>query len=329
MSIEFAQRITWPQLPKELRTSLESLIGSTVLTCQSQVGGFSPGSADIVYTDDGCKFFIKAVSSEVNAGAAKLHAREAAIARELPDSVPAPRFIGHISWGSWEALVFTAADGRAPQLPWGVGQLQSVLDALADMAADCSDLKLGSIPALAEDLAEDFAGFGRMSDDGFQPLDPWVAKNLDRLNELAQQGVSALSGGQLVHADLRSDNLILTEEGQILLVDWPWASIGCAWYDGLTVLIEAKIFDPDLDVETLVQSHRLFASAIPEQVTAVLAGLAGFYVDAARRPPIPSLPTLRAYHAQQAAASVSWLKQRLSQKYENSAVDQGRMLGNP
>lgn len=312
MPIEFAQRITWPQLPSELRSRLESLIGSTVLTSQSQAGGFSPGSADIVQTGDGRRLFIKAVSSEANTGAAKLHGREAVIAAGLPASVPAPQMIGHVSWGSWEALVFVAAAGKVPELPWEDGALCSVLDALADMAAESPDLLPGSFPDLRNELAEDFAGFGRMIDDGVEPQDPWVAERLHQLHELALEGIPALAGAQLVHSDLRSDNLIITDAGEILLVDWPWASIGCAWYDGVTVLLEAKIYDPALDVENLVQTQRLFSDAHPDQVTAVLAGLAGFYVDAARRPPIPSLPTLRSYHAQQAAASVDWLKQRLA-----------------
>lgn len=312
MPIEFAQRITWPQLPSELRSRLESLIGSTVLTSQSQTGGFSPGSADIVHTSDGRRLFIKAVNSEVNKGAAKLHGREAAIAAGLPASVPAPQMIGHVSWGSWEALVFVAADGKVPQLPWEDGALHSVLDALADMAAKSPDLMRGGFPALTNELADDFAGFGRMIEDGVEPQDPWVAERLNQLHDLALEGIPALAGGQLVHSDLRSDNLIITDAGEILLVDWPWASIGCVWYDGVTVLLEAKIYDPALDVENLVQTHRLFTDAHPDRITAVIAGLAGFYVDAARRPPIHSLPTLRSYHAKQAAASVGWLKQRLA-----------------
>ena len=115
----------------------------------------------------------------------------------------------------------------------------------------------------------------------------------------------------MVHTDLRSDNILLGEDGGVLLVDWPWASRGAAWYDALTVLVEARIFDPALDVDAIASSHRIFASASSDALTGALAGLAAYYVDAARRPEVPGLPTLRSYHAKQATACVAWLKARL------------------
>lgn len=103
----------------------------------------------------------------------------------------------------------------------------------------------------------------------------------------------------------------LGEDGGVLLVDWPWASRGAAWYDALTVLVEARIFDPALDAGAIASSHRIFASASSDALTGALAGLAAYYVDAARRPEVPGLPTLRSYHAKQATACVAWLEARL------------------
>lgn len=209
-------------------------------------------------------------------------------------------------------MVFAEGPGASPQLPWPAGQLERVLDTLAQLAHQAPDSLIELLPPLEEELREDVAGFGRIMQDGWLPADPWVAQNLEELHGLAMDGIGALAGDQLVHSDLRSDNILLGDGGEVLLVDWPWASRGAAWYDALTVLVEARIFDPALDADAIAASHPIFESVGADAVSAVLAGLATYYVDAARRPEVPRLPTLRSYHAKQAAATVGWLKARLA-----------------
>jgi hypothetical protein len=51
--------------------------------------------------------------------------------------------------------------------------------------------------------------------------------------------------------------------------------------------------------------------ADPDEITAVLAGVAGYFVDAARQPPPPGLPTVRAFRAAQGQVVPDWLRQRL------------------
>ncbi|WP_440102643.1 phosphotransferase [Glutamicibacter mishrai] len=311
MQIEYTQRITWGELPPELQQRVEQHLGSAVVSTQGQYGGFSPGSADRAVTADGQRVFIKAVDSEVSAPAAALHAKEAVIAANLPEFVPAPRFLGHISWEGWEALLFAEAPGRTPKLPWEARQLHQVLDTLVLMADRLPSELIELLPALEDELSDDIEGFGRIIADGFQPADAWVTQRLNRLHEIAVNSRDVLAGNAIVHSDLRSDNLLLGPKDEILLVDWPWASRGVKWYDAVTVLVEARLFDPALDVEALVAAHEIFASAQPGELTGVLAGLAAYYVDAARREPVSGLPTLRTYHAKQAAAVVGWLKERM------------------
>ena len=311
MVIHYTQRISWPDLPAELRELIESHLGSQVITAHSQYGGFSAGSADRLLTAAGQKVFAKAVSHGLNGPGAALHAREAEIAAMLPASMPVPKFLGRIRWDDWEALIFDQAPGVNPQLPWGADELIRVLDTLAQLADQQPAGITSLLPALEVDLREDASGFARIMADEWIPADPWLAQNLEALHELAIEGIGALAGNQLVHTDLHSDNILLGEDGGVLLVDWPWASRGAAWYDALTVLVEARIFDPALDADAIASSHRIFASASSDALTGALAGLAAYYVDAARRPEVPELPTLRSYHAKQATACVAWLKARL------------------
>ena len=111
MVIHYTQRISWPDLPAELRELIESHLGSQVITAHSQYGGFSAGSADRLLTAAGQKVFAKAVSHGLNGPGAALHAREADIAAMLPASMPVPKFLGRIRWDDWEALIFDQAPG--------------------------------------------------------------------------------------------------------------------------------------------------------------------------------------------------------------------------
>jgi len=54
------------------------------------------------------------------------------------------------------------------------------------------------------------------------------------------------------------------------------------------------------------------AGVDPETIDAVLAGLTDYFVDAARQPPLPGLPTLRDFQAAQGASTLGWLRRRLA-----------------
>lgn len=178
MVIHYTQRISWPDLPAELRELIESHLGSQVITAHSQYGGFSAGSADRLLTAAGQKVFAKAVSHGLNGPGAALHAREAEIAAMLPASMPVPKFLGRIRWDDCEALIFDQAPGVNPQLPWGADELIRVLDTLAQLADQQPAGITSLLPALEVDLREDASGFARIMADEWIPADPWLAQSL-------------------------------------------------------------------------------------------------------------------------------------------------------
>jgi hypothetical protein len=65
------------------------------------------------------------------------------------------------------------------------------------------------------------------------------------------------------------------------------------------------------DVDALLATSPVTAPADPDDLTAVLAGAAGYFLDAARRPVPPGLPTIRAFQRVQGEALVAWLAPRL------------------
>lgn len=312
MQPEWSPRISWADLPRHVQAGIEQVLGSPVAQVTGQQGGFSPGTADRVLTALGGRAFVKAVSPQLNADSPAIHRKEAAITASLPDTLPAPSLIGTFDDGEWIALILSDVEGRHPHVPWRSAELTSVLNALLQLSRTPVPPALDYLPTLEHELTEAFKGWARIRTDPPEACDPWIRKNLDILEDLAESGIKDLKGPSLVHTDVRADNILITRDNKAVLVDWPWACIGSAWVDALTVLINVRVFDPDFDVDSVVQSHEVFAPAIAGSVNRVLSGLGAYFTDAARQPPPPGLPTVRAFQRQQGEAVIRWLRQRLT-----------------
>jgi len=168
----------------------------------------------------------------------------------------------------------------------------------------------GPLPAVADGLASDMAGWRRIAIDPPAGLDPWADARLDQLCRLSDRSLTALQGSHLVHTDIRADNLLLRPDGTVAVVDWPWAARGPAWLDRLLLLVNVNLFGGQ-NVEHLLATH---VDADGDDVNATLAGLAGFFLDAARQPPPRGLPTIRAFQLVQGDRTLAWLKKRLESR---------------
>ena len=184
-------RITWSDLPPEVRLAVEDLLGDRVVETWSQAGGFSPGTADRVVTSSGRRAFVKAVSSAQNADTPGLHRREAAITARMPATPHTPRLLGSFDDGDWVALVMEDVEGRHPRTPWDRSELDEVLKSLTSLGATLTPTPVRDLPFAANDLAGDFAGWQRIIADRPAVLDPWCAIRLSALAESAQRGLEA------------------------------------------------------------------------------------------------------------------------------------------
>ena len=305
-------RITWADLPAHVRAGVEDVLGDRVVDHASQRGGFSPGTADRVVTAGGRRAFVKAVSPDLDAFAAQLHRHEARVTALLPATVPAPALIGTHDDDEWIALVLQDVEGVQPALPWRADQLDAVLAALARLAAAPVPAALADLPTAADESGPLFEGWSRLAHDAPTGLDPWARAHLDDLVDLAGRSGGALAGPSLVHGDTRSDNLLVRHDGTVVVVDWPSATVGCGWFDTLSVLLDVRLRDDarEHDVDALIAAAA--RGVDPGAVDAVLAGMAGYFVDAARRPAPARLPTLRAFQAAEGRAALTWLRERLA-----------------
>lgn len=303
-------RPTWGDLPAAVRTGVERVLGDTVVEAVSQQHGFSPGTADRVRLASGRTAFIKAARSATNVLTAKLHRTEAVITAALPAGVPAPPFLGMYDDGVWVALVLGEIVGAHPRNPWRGEDIAQVLDALLDMAR--IEIPDGlELPRNQDELKGALAAWKRIRENPPADLHPSAATHLELLEKMEARGVVAMAGENLVHGDLRADNILLTDSGPVF-VDWPWATRGAAWTDGLSILVNAKTLATDFDADQWLEEHELFRDVADADVDGVLAGLAGYFIDTSRHAPPPGMPSLREIQASKGNAVLGWLMQRLS-----------------
>jgi len=301
-------RIGWEELPEEVQHQVELIAGGQVAEAVTQPGGFSPGVAARLLLTDGGRVFVKAVSPDQNPDTPKLHRREAVVAAALPIGVPVPKLLGSFDDGNWVALVFEDVDGRHPAIPWVRRELDAVMAAFDQLAERLTPCPIDARPAV-EDFATDFRGWDRIASDLPLHLDPWAMANLDRLRALAARGLEALVGDTLVHADARADNLLIDGMGAVHVLDWPWACRGPVWFDSVSLLINVALYGGDPEVE--LARLPIARDVDPDEINGFLAGLAGYFLDRARWPASPGLPTVRAFQAAQGASTLAWVRTRM------------------
>lgn len=305
----YGVRISWDDLPPGVREWVAGELGE-VGEVRPQQGGFSPGTADRVRGARGSAF-VKAAGENLNEHTPGLIAREIAVLQQLPTYAGAPALLSsfdeRIAGERWVALMVEDIPGRHPHAPWREQEVTAALDALAHLVAQPLPAST-DLPALEEDMAGDLSLWPEVIADPPRDLDPWVADNLERLADLAAQVTPLLHGDRLVHTDIRSDNLLVTQDGGVRVVDWPWACRGAAWIDSLLLLLNVRVHGgPDVTAYT---SRLTDLGAADREVDAVLAGLLGYLVHAARLPAPQGLPTVRDFQRAQGRATLAWLAER-------------------
>jgi hypothetical protein len=133
-------RIAWETVPAPVRLAVERVCGSPVAEARTQPGGFSPGVAARVMCADGRRYFVKAVSAEVNQRSVKIHRQERDVLTALEPVIlavglPVALLRGSVDLDAWVALILDDVDGRHPAEPWDAVELRRVVAALDQLAA--------------------------------------------------------------------------------------------------------------------------------------------------------------------------------------------------
>lgn len=294
-----ALRLDWKFLPKEVRALVEDELGSPVVSADSRTSGFTPGFASVVTAADGSQAFIKAASKVAQAEIAASYSTEIDKVVAFDGTIPAPALEWFSRGQSWVLLGYEAVPSRQPRRPWRRPDLNRALDlaeAIADVTAVApAGLKLAP---LVEELPTLVHGW-----DVVPTTWPHRAEAEELAGLLATEPAT-----QIVHADLRDDNILFADDGRTLACDWNWPVLGSPWQDTLDLLIYAH--GDGVDVEPLLRERRLTAEVEADRIDAWIAGICGFMLDACQRPVPPTSPHLRTHQRWAAEAAWSWLAQR-------------------
>jgi aminoglycoside phosphotransferase (APT) family kinase protein len=308
------RRLSWDQVPGHVRGAVEAALGAAVIEARTQEGGFSPGAASRLRLSNGGGAFVKALGVHIHRDSVGLYRREAAAMPHLPAGLPVPPLLDVYDDGEWVALVCEDVEGQLPAVPWRPEELDRVAGALADLGAMLQPTPWPDAPRFAEmEANRTFMRTWRDLAAAPPPeLDPWLRDQLGRLAE--QTDLAALvSGDALLHADLRSDNILLTPDGGVVFVDWAWTCNGAPWLD--VVLFATTVnAEGGADAEGLVRDHPLTRDVPRAWIDAVLLAVVAVYWRLSRRP--ERLP----HHLVYAEATLRWTRRRIAGR----AVSAGR-----
>ncbi|NUK02941.1 hypothetical protein HRW23_34520 [Streptomyces lunaelactis] len=263
---------TWDDLPTAVRARLENDLAPTG-PAAPVAGGFTPGVRVQLPTDDGT-VFIKAIRSA--SGAADMYRAEAAANQVLPAGI-GPQLLISFESDGWVVLAFDFLPGRHPDLTPGSPDLQPVIDAISRLHTPLTPCPLTNAPDITTN-----------------PV----------LHEADHQ---QFTGDALLHCDLRADNLLIAEDGQIRVIDWAWPHRGPAWIDTAFLVPQLVLAGHTAhDAEKWAGQVPAYQQADDTAINAFATALTRYWVSRAAQ----GSPELRAYRARAADAGRTWVSHR-------------------
>ena len=209
-----------------------------------------------------------------------------------------PRLLGWDDDGDSPILLLEDLSGAVWPPPWSEETAERVLALLGDLRATPPP---DHLPRL-EHSRDQLAGWGLVAAEpqSFLALGICSAAWLDAaLPVLVRADAEAdLAGSELLHLDVRSDNICFAGE-RTLLVDWNLASVGNATLD-LVAWLPSLCDEGGPCLDELVSDE-------PELV----ALIAGYFADRARQPHIPDAPRVRPAQRRQLQITLPWAARAL------------------
>jgi hypothetical protein len=301
-------RLSWTDLPSDVRSSIAELAGGRIISVEPIIEGFSPGFIARVERDDGLCLFVKVSDDAVNDRPGRLHKREASVLNSLTNANVAPGFVGTVQEGNWCGIVTEFMAGQTVQ---SVDQLGSALR-VADGVSQAS--KPGWLESLPDLLQHDFLWFGlrRLSErDGHLPHG-WDANQTSQLLGYERYLLTAVAGDHLVHGDMRADNILIKSGGsEAIAVDWPAAAVGNPCFD-IVMLCASVAEEAGAEPGNLLAQSDRCRYADPQMITALIVGMYGHYLWASTLGNPPGIPGVRAYQASMATTFARWVAARIS-----------------
>lgn len=292
-------RQEWDALPEGVRSAVEQQCGGQVIKAEAPEMGCSSDFSAALHTDRG-GVFCKGIRADNRA--AWMHRNEAAVNHLLPRGL-APRLLWQVETDGWLMLGFEHAAGRHPDLAPRSADLAPVGQAVE---------ALRQLPRSGRPQRSIAARWARLpvwqqyTENPPEDLDPWERENLPRLAELESAVPELLDGDALLHTDLQPGNLLIND-GEVMVIDWAWASRGASWVDPAFMVIRLMEagHSPESAESWACQNHAWLA-APPAAVTAFSATVLGLWEHKTRS------PSARPHSARLTAVARYWARHRLA-----------------
>ncbi|MDB5098510.1 MAG: hypothetical protein JWM80_2931 [Cyanobacteria bacterium RYN_339] len=265
--------------------SLKTLLGAGPEEFYPVMGGFTPVQRAVARLADGRRVFLKRAINDLTAG--WLAAEHRFYASTSAAFLPA--FLGYEPG----TLVLEDLSAARWVPPWLPGDVEAVVAVMGAIAATPAPLHLPALRKLVNgsrgwrEVAQEpepFLALGLCCAD-------WLAAALPHL--IAAADAAPFDGTELVHLDLRSDNLCMAERGPVVF-DWNMASIGNAKAD-LAFWLSSLHAEGGPAPEAILPEEPEFA-----------AWVAGFFAAHAGLPPIPNAPRVRQIQRTQLETGFPW-----------------------
>lgn len=305
-------RLSYTEIPGEVRSWVDATLGSPVIGIEEQVGGMSPGCATRVVTEDGRRAFVKAVGPELNPVTPDMFRNEITVLDHLHDH---PLWAGLLDSydepGEWVALVLEDVPGRHADTA-SPEDVERVVEATGMLCDELAGLGTGlGIPTCRDSLLRFGEAWDEVPGLPSDVLPSWVGEGLGALRSAYDGLMEHADGDHVVHGDLRNDNILMRTgdgAGSVVFVDWGVARTGPAWYDPLLLCLE-WVEDPVFDelVDTFPSLQRLG----DENVTAFLATLGTWLAYRTTVAVDVGLPTLNEFRRREAARLLRGAERRL------------------
>lgn len=311
------RRTAYGEIPARVRAWAEDRLGAAVVGTAEQTGGMSPGCATRLECADGTRAFVKAVGPELNPDTPLFFRREAYALSLLGAHPRWAALLGCLDEGEdgWVALLLEDVPGRRPAAD-SDADMDLLVRATDDLAVAVRE-RVPTVPAPrpGPDLLETREVLLRWSASvdvaGDLPegtLPPWLVPWLPELPERCRALVERAGPEQLVHWDIRDDNVLVRDDGSVVFVDWGAASRGPAWADPLLARME-RVTEQWFDA-SVADSPELAALG-DEHVTTFLLALGVFLAHRALVATDVNLPTMKDFRRAQAARCFAGAARRL------------------
>lgn len=295
-------RIHWNGLPEDVRRAV--LVGlaarpEDVRAVKFPEGGFTSGLVCVIDTAVG-SYFIKAMHESSSQASLELIREERLVLSRTKQSYPIPSLMHTVEQSGWIVLVNEAVSGVPLDERTDEAGLIAAMDALV-VVRERFVAQEDSLPRVAA---------------RYEGLLSYAPQMLHRRPELAgtmslaeviarsERAVAAASAGdELVHGDLRPDNVLVEASGRAWLVDWAWGCRGQVWADAVTLMCAARGVRPERRW-TLLTEHRVCEHATFEILHGYVDAIAAMYDWTSQQPAPPGVPGLRPWQQEQARLAI-------------------------